>query len=178
MHIPDLVCPTECEGLQVDVQFDENCAGQGLRIGAFTWAIVVPLDVEVPTTEIDDPASWSDILEDIAIVRGKGSLPEADEETADLYNDPEFVVSKSRNVPFDVTELTDNNYEILQSWECGRRARVYVGTDDFLISLGICPIKVNMSSEGERGSFLTTHLTFYQEGKNIAMPEIFTNVFK
>lgn len=178
MYIPKVVCPEGCEEVVFDVEFDHNCAGAGLMAGQFTWAIVVPTDKEVPTDDLDDIAEWDDIIEDIAILRGKGSFPELDNETIDLYNDPEYVINSRRDVPFDVTELTETNYTTLQTWSCkGARARVYVGTDDHLFGLGIVPISVNSSSDGDRDSVFTAHLTFKQEGKGIALPEVFSNPF-
>lgn len=178
MYIPNVTCPSNCTPPSIDVSFDAECAGAGLRSGRFTWMIVVPLDRQLPSADWDDPSEWTAIKDDIAIVRGLGSLPEADTDTISLYNDPNFAINKTRVVPFDVTELTDNNYEVLQGWECGLKARVFVGTDDFLFDMGEVSVSVNLSSDGEASSLVTSHLSFTQEGRNIAMPTIFTNVFK
>lgn len=174
MDIPAFSCPVDCTPPLLEVEFSPECPGAGLISGFITWALILPVDEEIPA-DPEDAASWSTLLADMAVLRGMGAFPESEGDSIELYNAEDFERRQTRTVTFDVTELGTQNYTTLQSWGCGFAGRVIVGSDDSLFDLGIASVKANLSSDGGRADIFTAHLEFKQEGMGIAFPRRFDN---
>lgn len=168
-------CEELCEDVLFDVTFDEDCP-TGLTSGRVTWMVVLDDTDDFPADP--ETASEWDSITNKAILRGLGTIPEASDENVELYSDPEYSIRATRQATFDVTDLNDTNYTTLQSWQCGIRKRVILGTDDMFYDFGVSSIKVNSSAGGGANDMFTANLTITRVGRtNVKVLPRFKNPF-
>jgi len=134
LYLP--VCPTDCSGAVAPVAFDD-CVPE-LHWGEVSEIYIVGFDPDfVPFTEgnITSLAEWllrmdqedDDMIRMLTVI---GEFTEAEITEVPYSGDRIAIGFKTFNLPFEIDETSQTNYEFLLNLECGGHFRIWFETSD------------------------------------------------
>lgn len=131
------VCPTDCAGSLPSVLFDE-CAPE-LHYGEIEWLYVARADaadfvaVDVITewtARLSDTSADADAIRTLHVI---GELPEPEQTEINISGDRVINGYKTFNIPFEIDETNDTNYEFLLNTECNLKFKIWFATADGML---------------------------------------------
>lgn len=153
-------CPTDCSAYVADVNFNE-CAPER------HWGEVSKIYVAGANfagfADVTDLAEWTNNLDDteddkIRTLIVIGEFTEADTTEVPTSGDRIAIGFKSFNLPFEIDETNETNYNFLLMSECGGKYIIWFETSDGLLfggNEGIeASIKLNLMIPRERTALL------------------------
>jgi len=128
-------CATDCSGILADVSFND-CAPE-LHWGEVSKIYIVGSDF-AGFTDVTDLAEWTANLSDTAdnMIRtliGLGDLPEPEITETPYSGDRVARGYKTFNLPFEIDETNEINYNFLLMTECGGNYKIWFETSDGIL---------------------------------------------
>lgn len=141
-------CPTDCSGSLPDVFFDE-CAPT-IHYGEVAKIYVAKADA-ADFTNVDLIAEWTARLSDTADTADSirtliviGELPEPEQSEIKISGDRTVVGFKQFTLPFEIDETNDVNYNVLLTYECNVKAKIWFETADGVLYGGNAGIEATI----------------------------------
>ena len=145
-----ITCPTGCAGAKLNPKFDDCAAA--LKFGEIQEIAVATNDF-VGFTDITSLAEWNThiVAGDIEILTVKGTMGEPEQEE---YKGPKGITyngQPSFEVPFEIWDITDENWEMMRQSYCNTSHKVWLLTKDYcmggLDGLGDASFKMHIIIE-------------------------------
>jgi len=127
-------CPTDCAGSLAEVVFDE-CApvvhyGEVAKLYIATVDAADFTNVDLIgewTTRLSDDGADPDAIRTLVVI---GELPEPEQSEITISGDRTVVGFKQFTLPFEVDETNDTNYNLLLTYECNIKVKMWFETAD------------------------------------------------
>jgi hypothetical protein len=125
-----LVCPTGCSSAKLEPLFDD-CT-PSLKFGEIQEIAVAANDF-AGFTDITNLTEWDSHIAagDIEILTVKGTMGEPDREEYEGPKGRTFNGQPTFEVPFEIWDITDENWEMMRQTYCNTQHKVWLLTKDY-----------------------------------------------
>ncbi len=167
-----LDCPIGCDDLALNPKFDE-CAPE-LKFGEII-EIAVAGNNFAGFTDVTDEAEWAVHIAagDIEVLEVKGTMSEPEQTEYEITKGKTVYGQPTFTVPFQIFDLTDENWEMMRKTYCNSQHRIWLLTQDYVMggNEGIENVTFKMWIEIEDGYTSMNRIAGQLKFRAEAVPE-------